>query len=81
MSAPRPRTPLELHYSDRRFPKAHTAAVGLLSLCTSTLDPIGVANHIKAHRPGIGSDPVPGLFSKLDAVICEYYFGLVKARL
>jgi hypothetical protein len=42
------------------------------------LDPIGVADHVKAHRSGTGRIPVPGLLGELDAVICETGLDLVK---
>ena len=31
------------------------------------LDPIGVADHVKAHRSGIGGVPIPRQLGKLDA--------------
>ena len=33
------------------------------------LDPVGLADHIKAHRPGVDGISVPRLLCKLDAVV------------
>ncbi len=46
-------------------------AVGprVVGLGQTVLDPIRFADHVEAHRPGIGSIPVPGLVGELDAII------------
>ena len=37
----------------------------VLGLGQPVLDPVGFADHVEAHRPGIDRVPVPGLFSEL----------------
>jgi hypothetical protein len=41
----------------------------VVGLGQALLDPVGLADHVKAHLPGIGGVPVPGPVGELDAVI------------
>jgi hypothetical protein len=40
-------------------------------ICQAVLDPICVADHVEAHRPGIDSVPVARLLGELDAIVRE----------
>ena len=41
------------------------------------LDPVGLADHVKAHRPGVNGLPVPRLLCELDAIVGENGMDLV----
>ena len=47
-------------------------AVGprVVGLGQAVLDPVGFADHVEAHRPGVDGVPVAGLLGELDAVAC-----------
>ena len=45
------------------------------------LDPVGLADHVEAHRPGIDCVAVPGLLSELDAVFREDGVDVIGHRL
>ena len=40
-------------------------------------DPVGLADHVEAHRPGIGCVTVPRLLCELNAIACKYGVDLV----
>ena len=46
-----------------------TVGPRMVGLGQSMLDPVGLADHVKAHLPGIGGVAVPGLVGELDVVI------------
>jgi len=43
----------------------------VVGLSQPMLDPVGLAGHVEAHRPGIDGVAVPGLFGELDSVAGE----------
>ena len=44
---------------------------GMVRLGQAMFDPVRLADQIEAHRPGMGSVPVPGLLCELDTVVGE----------
>lgn len=55
-------------------------AVGprMVGLCQAMLDPVGLADHAEAHRPGVDGVSVPWLLGELDAVVGENGMDLVR---
>lgn len=43
----------------------------MVGLCQAVLNPVGLADHVEAHGPGVDGVPVPGLLGELDAVVSE----------
>ena len=42
------------------------------------LDPVGLADHVEAHRSGIDGVAVPRLFGKLDAIVGQYSVDVIR---
>ena len=43
-----------------------TVGPGMVGLCQAVFDPVGLADHVEAHGPGIDGVPVSGLLGKLN---------------
>ncbi len=50
---------------------------GMVRLRQAVLDPVGLADHVEAHRPGDDRVSVPRLLGELDAVVGQDGVGLV----
>ena len=50
---------------------------GVVWFGQAVLDPVRLADHVEAHRPGIDGIPVPGLLGELDAIVGQYGMDLV----
>ena len=51
---------------------------GVVGLGQTVLDPIGFADHVEAHRPGVDGVPIPRLFCELDPVVRQDGVDLVR---
>ena len=50
----------------------------VVGLGQPVLDPVGFADHVQAHGPGIDGVPVPGLLRELDAIVGQYGVDLIR---
>ena len=50
----------------------------VVGLGQPVLDPVGFADHVEAHRPGIDGVAVPRLLGELDAIVGQYSVDLIR---
>ena len=55
-----------------------TVGPGMVGLGQAVLDPVGFADHVEAHWPGIDGITVPGLLGELDAIVGQDGVDLVR---